>query len=109
MRVDCSRVSFAWYLNHGKCLNTFLFLLSNKMLVIRARIHKMLARIFKGSLIWVCTVCQAKSVRNFRASTELHISLGVMIIFGHTVKLIAKSIRRAQGLPRGACSDPEGL
>ena len=43
MGVDCSRVSFAWYLDHGKCFkvsNTFLFLLSNKMLVIGAGIHK---------------------------------------------------------------------
>ena len=34
--------------NYGKCskiLNTFLFLFSNKMLVLRAGIHKMLSRI----------------------------------------------------------------
>ena len=47
-------------------VNTFLFLFSNKMLVIRAGIYKMLISIahredsdqtFRTSLIWVCAVC----------------------------------------------------
>ena len=53
---------------YGKCseiLKLFLFLLSNKMQVIRAGIHKMLVRkanredpgrTARSSLIWVCTV-----------------------------------------------------
>ena len=52
--------------NIGKCSkisNTFLILFSNKMLILRAGIHKILIRIanregfFRSSLIWVCAVC----------------------------------------------------
>ena len=46
---------------YSKILNTFLFLFSNKILVIRAVIHKMLVKIANRedpdwSLIWFCTV-----------------------------------------------------
>ena len=45
-KMDFPRLQF--WAKYGKCLkisNTFLFLFSNKMLVIRAGIHNMLARI----------------------------------------------------------------
>ena len=55
------------YGKYSKIFNTFLFLFSNEMLVIKAGIHKMLARIAnredldqtRSSLIWVCTVFYA--------------------------------------------------
>ena len=50
--------------SYGKCSNisdTFLFLFFDKMLVIRAGIHKMHVKrsdcFLRSSLIWVCTVC----------------------------------------------------
>ena len=64
-----------WKINNNKAyskcsnvLNTFFLLFSNKMLVVRAGIHKMLVRtskqgrpwsdcFFRSSLIWVCTDC----------------------------------------------------
>ena len=55
----------AW-LAYGKCSkiwDTFLTLLPNKMLVMKAGMHTMLVRIAnredpdRSSLIWVCTVC----------------------------------------------------
>ena len=53
---------------YGKCfkiLNTFIFLFSNKILIIRAGTHRMLVRIANrvdpyqtaSLLIWVCAVC----------------------------------------------------
>ena len=67
---ECSKIS-----------NTFHFLLTNKILIIRTEIHKMFVRIANRedpdeSLIWVCTVClslfwQATSVRNFSTFTLL--------------------------------------
>ena len=49
------------YGKYSKILNTFLVLFSNKMLVIRAGIHKMLVRKANredtSSLTWVCPVC----------------------------------------------------
>ena len=76
---------FSWqvpYDKHGKCSkisNTFLFLFSNKMLVIRAGIHKMLVRIANRedpdqTLIWVWAVgigifSRQQVFRNFRTST----------------------------------------
>ena len=55
------------YGKRSKILKTFLFLFSNKMLVFRAGIRKILARIANredpdqyaslSSVIWVCTVC----------------------------------------------------
>ena len=69
-RLKCSKIS-----------NTFLFLFSTKMLVIRADIHKLLARIAdreepdQTASFWDCPVClslffwQATSVRNVRTFT----------------------------------------
>ena len=54
----------------------FLLLFSNKLLVFRAGIHKLLVRIanredpiIRSSLIRVCTVCLGLSVQNFRSFT----------------------------------------
>ena len=71
-------------MTYGKCskiLNTFLVLFSNKMLVIRAGVHKVLVRIANSRLLLRmhsdlglhCLSMQATSVRNFRtADLDLH-------------------------------------
>ena len=76
MCLSCLSWSF-WQATNGKSsktLNTFLFLFSNKMLLMRAGIHKVFVRItnkedpdqtfsleknvfFRSSLILVCPVC----------------------------------------------------
>ena len=43
------QITYARYRKCSKILNTFLFLFSNKMLIFRARIHKMLVRIANSS------------------------------------------------------------
>ena len=48
--------------SYGKCSkisNSFLFLFSNKMRVIKAVIHKILEgrAVFRSSLTWVCAIC----------------------------------------------------
>ena len=74
------------YSKFSKILNSFLLLFANKMLAIRARIHKMLVRIANKEdqirlLPCVCVVClcacavclglldNATSVRDFRTSS----------------------------------------
>ena len=74
--------------SYSKCFaisNTFLFLFSNKMLVIRAGNHKMLVRIANkegfdqtaSSLLGFCClsgpIWQATSVQNFRTYTIISI------------------------------------
>ena len=78
-------------LNYGKCSkisNIWLFLFSNKMLVFRAGIHKMVVRIANredpeqtassvavcsGSALFVLVFRQATSVRNFRSFIKANV------------------------------------
>ena len=52
-KTSLTNLNVIYLLINGKCSkisNTFLSLFSNKLLVVRAEIHK-------KNLIWVCTVC----------------------------------------------------
>ena len=67
-----------------KLSNTFLFLFSNKMLVIRAGTHKMIVvkkkvktlirLLLRSSLIWVCTVFLDFFLHSFDILTRLPLS-----------------------------------